>query len=248
MSYQSSDWDLHYTYFDGNDWTDETLLGSSGSGTNWGVHSSIALDSRDYPQISHAYYYRERTNEGGVIYINEEMVLRMEFFNGSSWDQYHYSSLGWEYQGMDGFYSSIAIDSNGAAHISFAGAYFNDQGNRLSYWKYDDGQWDGTMDIHETSSNDFGAYTGMYTSVAVDSSDAPHISYVADGILKYAYNDGTEWHIQTVDDRGWFGWYSSLALDSQDQPHIAYYDYLNKDLLYAFLPSNDIFLPLVIRE
>lgn len=45
---------------------------------------------------------------------------------------------------------------------------------------------------------------GAHTSIALDSSDNPHISYY-DGTntnLKYTYYDGSSWHIETVDSAG----------------------------------------------
>jgi len=84
-----------------------------------------------------------------------------------------------------------------------------------------------------------GAWGG--TSLALDSSDRPHISYYygwigPDSILKYARWDGDAWQIETVDLTGTRDGQiacSSLALDDSDYPHIAYYDVNNTDLKYA---------------
>ena len=77
---------------------------------------------------------------------------------------------------------------------------------------------------------------GVLTSLTLDASDHPHISYLdyTDGDLKYAWYDGTTWHIKTVDSEGEVGWYSSLALDTDGNPHISYYDCTNYDLKYAW--------------
>ena len=74
---------------------------------------------------------------------------------------------------------------------------------------------------------------GAYTSLALDSSDKPHISYhnESDRSLKYARWTGSSWSIETVDSTDWAGFGSSLALDSSDKPHISYSG--NKDLKYA---------------
>jgi hypothetical protein len=77
---------------------------------------------------------------------------------------------------------------------------------------------------------------GWDTSIDLDSSDRPHISYYDYGNydLKYARWIGTYWSIETVDATGDVGSDTSLALDSNDQPHISYYDGTNKVLKYAW--------------
>ena len=79
-----------------------------------------------------------------------------------------------------------------------------------------------------------GQSVGLETSLALDSSDYPHISYYdqGNGNLKYAFWDCSHWNIQTVDSEGNVGRGSSIALDSSDYPHISYVnrigDYLIK--------------------
>ncbi|HEX6383278.1 MAG TPA: hypothetical protein VF177_01290 [Anaerolineae bacterium] len=76
---------------------------------------------------------------------------------------------------------------------------------------------------------------GYYTSLALDSSGHPHISYWdgSNDDLKYARWDGSSWQVETVDSAGEVGRYTSLALDSSGQPHISYLDFTNYDLKYA---------------
>ena len=78
-------------------------------------------------------------------------------------------------------------------------------------------------------------WIGSYTSLALDSSGNPRISYHGDNDLKYAWYDGT-WHTETIDSTGTYavGLYTSLALDSGGNPHISYYDSTNDDLKYAW--------------
>jgi hypothetical protein len=56
------------------------------------------------------------------------------------------------------------------------------------------------------------------------------------GTARYAYFDGSNWHIETVDSKGWAGHYNSIALDASDNPRISYlaiYAPDNAALMYA---------------
>ena len=80
-------------------------------------------------------------------------------------------------------------------------------------------------------------YMGLYTSLALDSSGNPHISYCdyTNSDLKYTAWDGNTWNIETVDSGGDVGQDTSLALDSSGNPHISYFDWTNRDLKYVHL-------------
>jgi hypothetical protein len=77
----------------------------------------------------------------------------------------------------------------------------------------------------------------------LDANGLPHVAYTFqqpyDGHLKYAYNDGTIWHLELVDSNGLTGLNPSLALDSTGNPHISYYSFMSggststRDLQYA---------------
>jgi len=77
---------------------------------------------------------------------------------------------------------------------------------------------------------------GYFSSIALDSSDYPHISYCDwfNGDLKYACWAGSTWSIISVDTAGYVGVYTSITLDSSDYPHISYYDNTSEDLKYAY--------------
>ena len=79
-----------------------------------------------------------------------------------------------------------------------------------------------------------GDYVGKWSSIRIDSLGRPHISYVSDGVLKYAYWNGAMWNIEVVDSSVWVWAGTSLALDGSDNPHISYFDNLNYDLRYAY--------------
>jgi hypothetical protein len=72
---------------------------------------------------------------------------------------------------------------------------------------------------------------GMYSSLALDSSGNPHISYrngsgsSTPGYLKYASWNGSAWNIQNVDSGGNVWRLTSLALDKiSGYPRISYYE------------------------
>ena len=76
---------------------------------------------------------------------------------------------------------------------------------------------------------------GKYTSIELDGSGNPHISYFDDtnNDLKYAYLDASGWHTETADSGYVYG-HTSLALDGSEYPHISYYGSLYKGLKYAY--------------
>ncbi|MBP1703897.1 MAG: hypothetical protein H6Q38_3004, partial [Chloroflexi bacterium] len=89
-----------------------------------------------------------------------------------------------------------------------------------------------------------------FTSLALDADDYPHISYYdsTNKTLKYAYQDVSGWHIQTVDSKGEVGEYTSLALDAQGHPNISYYNRSTGDLMYAtYQKLFKLYAPLILH-
>jgi len=97
---------------------------------------------------------------------------------------------------------------------------------------------------------------GTYTSLDLDRSGFPHISYWDHGNndLKYAYQDAAGWHIETLDGEGEdVGQYTSLALGRDGSVHISYSDDSNGSLKYAYREGSSpvpmpVYLPVLLKQ
>ena len=189
-----------------SDWEIETVDSSASVG--W--FTSLALDSSGYPHIS----YEDDSNE----------ELKCAYHDGSSWN---YSVVDADGEGR----SSLALDSTDNLHLS----YQSKSGGNLIYAYNDGSGWSFTT-------VDSAFQVGNYSSLALESSGHPYISYFekkSGGFtgtedLKYASYDGSSWNTERVASDGYVGLYTSLAIDSGDNPHICYMDWTNKDVDYAW--------------
>jgi hypothetical protein len=111
-----------------------------------------------------------------------------------------------------GAYPSLALDSDGLAHIA------HDWLGDLLYSTNASGSW-------ETEVVDAGA-SADNCSVVVDANGAVHVSYRANEdagkVLRYASNSTGAWGTETVDDSGHVGWGPGLVIDSTGAVHIVY--------------------------
>jgi uncharacterized repeat protein (TIGR01451 family) len=118
--------------------------------------------------------------------------------------------------------TSLALDSSDRPHISF---YDNDFEHSEQSYKY--ASYNGTAWQIQTIESDVGASAELVSSIAVDSSENPHVSFpylqttpTTMYFIRYASYNGTAWNTENVTDK-WSG-EPSLALDSNDFPHISY--------------------------
>lgn len=230
ISYRG-DTGLKYAVWNGSGWSIQIIDTTGNPRAAVGEYSSLVLDSKDNPHISYVDNYR----------IN---LLKYAFLNGSSWEIHVLS------EPVHGGYStSMALDANEKVHIAH-GDYTS---HVLNYVFIDpealpppvpapdpvpptppspfttSASPAGTVKIIDSLGN-----TGTYSSLALDSEGNPHISYCEGNIfLKYAYCDGTTWHVETVDHDGWPGLYTSIAIDQNDNPCISYYANYDSELRYA---------------
>jgi len=135
-----------------------------------------------------------------------------------------------------GRFNSIAVDpTNSLARISYVAATTL----KVRYAAYNGATWS----IEDVDG--IGQVTGASTtSLRLDSSGNPHISYynaTAKVLLYASKNGGGPWAVDTVDTGGDVGGYSSLVLDDQDRPVISYYDATNQALKIAYggYPDDD---------
>jgi uncharacterized repeat protein (TIGR01451 family) len=220
----------HVSFWKGSDPT--ALKYASYNGTAWNTEivdsncassNSLAIDG-NAPHIS----YNQDTSGSYLGYAT---------YNGTAWNTTQVTPS-W-YRGR---YNSIAIDSSHYPHISHtyqaSGTYIGD----LNYAYKDASGW------HNQTVDSVGD-TGYHTSLALDSFDHPHISYIDDtnNYLKYAWYDGASWNIETVDTQNVYPTSTSLALDSCGYPHISYPHQIGSgmsticELKYArFIPAPNL--------
>jgi hypothetical protein len=240
---------LKYAHWDGDEWLIETV----DSDGDVGFENCIALDDSDRPHIA----YSDGTNDDlkyaswdGAAWrietvdsegnVGSSLSLALDSNNHACISYYDSTNRCLKYARWDGdewlietvdsggkfYHTSLVLDSHGYPHIAYVGPIPGED-YVLKYARWDGDEW-----LIET----VGSERGGTLSLALDSSDYPHISfyYSTEYDLKYARWDGAEWLIETVDSEDAVGWDNSLALDSSDNPHVAYYDSTYYALKYAW--------------
>ncbi|MEC8106154.1 MAG: putative Ig domain-containing protein, partial [Candidatus Thermoplasmatota archaeon] len=226
----------HISYFD--DTNDDLKYATDQTGSwvttsvdaTWhsvGKYSSIAIDSNDGVHIS----YYDDTNSN-LKYATCSSACSI----ASNWDTVTAHAMSFR---DVGWFTSIAIDSNDAIHIS----YFDNQADNLNYATCSSGCTTGSN--WSQVSVDTPGNVGSQSSIAIDSNDAIHISYTdgTNGRLKYATcSSGCtaegNWSKVWVDTASNVGSWNSIAIDSNDVVHISYHDTTNGDLKYATCSSS----------
>lgn len=197
------DWvagDLRYVEKTGAFWGNPEVVAY---GDEVGLYSSLAFDAQGTPHIS----YYDRTNEVLMYAIRTEFGWRRMLVDN---------------EGNVGARCAIAIDAEGNPHIT----YRNATTGRLKYaygrgdvWSYETiNPADPVYGEIINCQSDF----GYPTSIDVDATGNPHISYCTAEIkLAYAVKSNGVWSFEIVDSNN-VGQDCSLYLDDNGNPHISY--------------------------
>ena len=246
--YVSDEGSLKYAYQDASGWHSDTVDTQS-----W--YPSLALDSNGYPHISYLkdatdviYAYKDASGwhsdtvdslsywevDGTCLALEATAPYtpHVSYYTWSDLSYAYYDGSSWQTQFLGNTYhnASLSLDEEGYPHIG----YYLDQS--LMYMYQDETGW-------YSQTVDSGG-VGRYASLALDGSGYPHISYY-DGTdfdddtnhdLKYAYQDASGWHTQTLDgsDFADLGKYTSLDLDTHGYAHIAYFNDTHDTLSYSY--------------
>ncbi len=235
---------LRYAFYDGTAWFTETVdIGGEGI--------SLALDQSGRPHISYLAYdsqnfLRYAWNDGtswltttvvaGPFVDNTSLGLdaaglpHIAFFDSSYRPTYgRWDGTGWQIETLDQEPAdsvgtiSLVLDALGHPRVFYRGEYRWS----LEYTYYDGSSW-------RTEPVALAGDRGRYSSLAMDSSDSPHVAYCLKNerpdhqdpfpcrALKYAWADGSAWQSVLVDADGDAGDGASLALDAEGRPHISY--------------------------
>lgn len=165
------------------------------------------MDSSGRPHVTyHVPFYWKKIDDTTQYYGPN---IRYAVKNNQSWTIENAIYL---YAGEYGWSYGFALDSDDKPHICY-----NDN-SALKYAYRNGGSW--AIEVVDK------CYSLTRLSLALDSSNNPHISYLDEHAhLSYAFKSGGEWIVEVVDNEVYpgsvQGWPLSLVLDSNDQPHIA---------------------------
>jgi hypothetical protein len=196
-------WYLIAAFEDTTEWLKDTIELSYGSDFYW---HSIITDSSGTPHIAYDH------SVSGVPYGF------YTWLEDSIWHKEVVDTLAtWAYC------CAIDLDSLGRAHIS----YFRG-GDNLWYAKETDSVWY----LEEVDHTNFASW--WITSIRIGPDDLPKIVYRDPNTyqIKYAYNNGTFWNIDTVESQGAIVAQKALDIDSFGRPYFIYGSNNNTYLAY----------------
>jgi len=202
---------LHGYYYGNGSTNGEYLIISSEPGVGAIVaidrigHTNITWINNTYAGCANSWYCDKKWDTGDYNDLRAKRIMDDIVINGTSSDGDHL--LNWQ-----DIAQRVAKDTNDLQT-----------------------GWSSMLTGIQNTPPDSSGNTGLYTSLALDSTNRPYITYhdEINGDLRYIKWTGTAWTATTVDSTGDTGEYTSLALDSSSYPHISYYDKTNANLRYA---------------
>jgi len=144
----------------------------------------------------------------------------------------------WEIQVVDsagvvgeGTWAAVCLDSADRVHLVYYDGSLDPLRPATGVLKYATDTWGGW----ETQTVDWGGDVGRFCSIAVDSVDRVHVSYLDSTVhvLKYATNASGSWETQEIDATGGTGGSTAIALDSAGRVHITYLNSTRGAVRYA---------------
>jgi hypothetical protein len=242
---------VYYAWYDGSQWhreiVDEIYHHS-------GADASLALDHNGIPHIVYiqrviptARSIRYATKIGGQWYhlaLDSDQVGRPTIAVDSSGYphivygaynrgllHFYQTSSGWFQETIDSDVAlsaaSLVIDGSDTPHVSYL--IYEDTAR---YATKANNQW--IIEAVQPVSADF--FTGVVTSIALDNSGRPAMTYQAGAGIQFATRSEAGWSVEAVNDNPDDVWFS-LALDAAGIPHLAYYDSVQERQLYATRPA-----------
>jgi len=221
IEHVDSDYDLYYV--NGEDWIPIKIEEDTANPEE--NSSSIAVDSNNHPHVSFLFY---DGSESAFGYLTHD---------GVEWSRNLHEQWGY---GTGN--TSIAVDANDKVYVVYNGN-FGLSMEELYYYVFDAG-------IIEEQ-HQFDMPNTIYTSVDVDNSGKPHITYTNKNksSLEYITRENEEWTYQEGGNiidfsagAGGIGYHAiSLDVDSEDIPTLAYkreiegYSYSCPDTIYRQL-------------
>ncbi len=212
---------LKYVYWTGSAWSAVQTVDSDGA---VGLYNSLAIDSAGKPRI--AYYDVSKAHLKYASYVG----------SGGNCGP----SNTWKCETVDanekvGKFASIDLSTDNRPYI----AYFDEKGGNLKFTYWNGSAWDFSITYVDSGDPEV---VGQYTSLKLDSSNLPHISYfdATAKVLKYAYwsTVTNNWALAVADDgqdhNYEVGLFTSLALDSAGRAHISHLEDTGDNLKHTY--------------
>lgn len=231
---------LMYVSYVSSSWTTpETVLNPGLDHVYPGDRPSLAFDSAGNPHISSHYHSSSGVSE--LVYSSYDPN------DDPPWSTVTVDDgTGTDFTAV-GDFDSLAIDGNDHPHISYQAKNTTSGQTELKYAWHDGTGWNLAV---VDDSTDYGMYAGERSSLALDSNDVPHISYVnatfsETSALMYAWPDGSGWAHDSIASSATSTYsYDSLAIDrTNNQPYISFVDAEAYDLLLAVGPAETVIDP-----